>query len=115
MIEIPEVVSLCYDEGWRDKNLIAMVAIIGAETNYDESFSDGTRLGLFALRINSADSDVMLEPTLASHVARLLYVERYFIEWPSWVTGKYLPFVKPAVHGAGEFYLSLFEKETFFG
>lgn len=111
MIEIPTVVGLCYDAGWRDKNLIAMVAITGAESNYDESFSDGTRLGLFALRVNAADSEALLNPDEAVKVARRIYEERYFVEWPTWIMGKYLQFVKPAVYGAGEFYVSLFEKE----
>ena len=115
MIEVPEVVSLCYDVGWRDKNLIAMVAIVGAESNHDESFSDGTRLGLFALRVNTADSEDLLDPNQAAKVAREIYEENYFIEWPSWVIGKYLQYVKPAVHGAGEFYVQLFEKELIGG
>jgi hypothetical protein len=115
MIEIPAVVGLCYDAGWRDKNLIAMVAIVGAETNYDESFSNGNRLGLFALRVNSADSDALLNPQNAARIARKVYEEKYFVEWPSWYMGKYLQYVKPAVEGAGEFYVSLFEKELIGG
>lgn len=109
------VAALCYDEGWRDKNLITMVAIVGAESNYDESFesSQYNRYGLFALWPTLVDhqTDILYDPHESAHVARQVFEEKFFMPWLSFALGKHYKFVKGAIDAVGSFFHEMYKDE----
>lgn len=113
-MEVADVVDLCYSSGWRDKNLITMVSIVGAETEFNENFSnpDAERYGLFALKPLYYDHiEYMYDPEKSVQMARKLYEDTYFDTWPTFATGLYLQYVKKTITGVGDFYLDLLKKE----
>ena len=81
-----EVAALCYNEGWRDANLITMVAIVGAESKWMDDFQSADRqlYGLFAL-----PGIVYLDPAESAARAKLEFRERWFDYWPSYVDKTY--------------------------
>lgn len=115
MLTVPpvEVASLCYREGWRDKNLITMVAIVGATSGYDVEFTDGERYGLFGLKPISMSTDVdnFYNPAKAATIARALYEDKYFTPWICWATGWHHKYIKQAIDGVGQHFFKMFEKE----
>jgi hypothetical protein len=110
-MEVVEAARLCYKKGWRDKNLVTIVAIIGAETGYDPNFNDGDRFGLFGLHPHENNWKRLLDPEYSALVARERYEKRFFALWVSYATGKYYNFVESAVKGVSELYLEFFKDE----
>lgn len=126
-MEPKEVAVLCYDQGWRDRNLITMVSICGAESNFDPNFKDVqlgySRYGLFGLNrlyTNTvvdlpADDDawasLACNPPQAVRLARQLYERYYFSNWLSYQTGDYLLKVQIALGGIVEMFTEMYEKK----
>lgn len=103
--------ELCYSRGWRDKNLITMVAIVGAETAYDSNFDDGRKYGLFGLPPLVDELSLLLDPGYASFLARERYEEKHFDPWITYATGVYYNFVKQSIEGVSVLFLKMFEDE----
>lgn len=112
-VSASEVASLCYKEGWRDKNLIVMVAIVGGTSGYDVEFNDSGRYGLFGLKPISLSTDIdsFYNPTRAAAIARVLYEEKYFTPWICWATGWHHKFITQAIDGVGQHFFKMFESE----
>jgi len=111
-LEPVQVVKLCYDHRWRDKNLVTIVAIAGAESGFDMNFDDGQRFGLFGIRPNDIHKEEDLkDPTYAAVAARNKYEVSHFAPWISYATGRYYNYIEQSVNGVRDFYLSLFESE----
>ena len=110
-MEIIEVVELCYARGFRDKNLVTMIAIVGAETNFDPTFNDGSKFGLVGLHPNDKNKEFLMDPTYSSLVARERYERSFFAPWVTYATGAYYNFIKQSIAGVSELYLKMFEAE----
>jgi len=110
-MEVIEVAQLCHRRGWRDKNLITITAIVGAETSYDPDYNDGAKYGLFALHPHELHWAVLLDPEYASLVARERYEKKFFALWTAYATGKYYNFVEEAISGVSALYLNFFKEE----
>lgn len=106
------VTRLCYDYHWRDKHLVTIVAIIGAESNYNPDFGDGEKFGLFGLRADDVHTlQNLKDPEYSAKVAREKYEIKFFAPWMSYATGYYYNYIEQSIDGVTQFYLSLFKNE----
>jgi hypothetical protein len=124
-VETKEVAILCYEQGWRDRNLITMIAICGAESKYNPNFKDEktTRYGLFGLNRLYTGTVVKLpvdedewvalacNPPQAAQLARKLYERFYFNNWLSYQTGEYFFEIRPALTGMSQMFVEMYEKK----
>src|SRR5215475_567684 len=98
-IPVSEVAGLCYGEGWRDKNLITIVAIAGAESGFSTDFTDTEKFGLFGLKAHnlSIEPEKLFDPLFSTKIARELYEDRYFNPWICWAMRKHLKYVRQSI------------------
>lgn len=111
-LDTKQVAVLCYKQGWRDRNLITMVAICGAESNFNEHFHGKNRIGLFGLHATTDELMALaLNPPQAAQLARKIYEADYFNSWPSFQDGNYFFKVKPALEGISNMFVELYNKK----
>jgi lysozyme-like protein len=93
-----EIVELCWKAGWRDLNLLIMVACVLQESEgYAEAVggpnSDGSYdLGIFQLTDSNSKvtKEIAFDPNRAVKIARELFEERGFQPWVAFKTERYL-------------------------
>jgi hypothetical protein len=109
------VATLLWDEGWVNaENLMIMVAVTGAESNYfteaynhnppTEQFPNGTTdWGLYQLNDGGKTGQALqdfksmaFDPLEATHYARQLYVNRSFSPWVAYKNGSWENFIPQA-------------------
>jgi hypothetical protein len=92
-----ELAKLLWDNGWRDKNLIEMIATLLQESEgYQEAVGGPNPNGSYdygIFQLNSANprvsKELAFDPYRAVKIARDLFLERGFQPWYGHTTGRY--------------------------
>jgi lysozyme-like protein len=109
-----EIADLLWSNGWRDENLLRMIATVLQESEgYEEAEGMQNRdktydWGLFQLNSGNerVTKELAFDPARAVKVARQLFLERGFQPWYGYTTGRYLEkdYMLRAIEGTRNFW-----------
>lgn len=111
-----EIAELCYSTGWRDKNLIIITAICGAESQYQTDYVNtaGTKIGLFGLTDTEKTDEYLFVPENSVKLAREIYEDKYFNPWHTFTNDGYRTYLRTAISAVADMFAQHFDIKAHF-